>query len=332
LVVATQGRSFWILDDVTPLHQLNDRVAGSDAFLFKPRDTYRIMGGPSRRSGNTNTFRDRLNGGGVDWDQVGDDGPVGAVIYYYLADAAGEVRLEILERSGSVIQSFTNTAEREQGRISADPGMNRFVWDLRYPDAEVIDNTLFRGTSRGPQAVPGTYRVRLVAGGTSQTKSFQVVKDPRVPSSQADLREQFNLLIEIRDAISETYDAIKSIRRLRAQVTEAAEVADEEVRQAGEALASRLSEVEHGLIEPRIQYREDCWNFPSKLNHFLAYLAEKVGTGDYRPTDAARERYRELRDMLDEQLIRLMEVLGTDLAGYNGMLRERNLPTIGPIP
>ncbi len=333
LVVATQGRSFWILDDVTALHQLNDRVAASEAFLFKPRDTYRLMGGPARRSGNTNTFRDRLGGGVVDWDQVGEDGPVGVMVNYHLASApGGEIRLDILERSGSVIQSFSSRAEDEGHRIPAEPGMNQFVWDLRYPDAETIENTLFRGTSRGPKAVPGTYRVRLAAAGLTQSRSFQILKDPRVGSSQRDLEDQFNLLIEIRDAVTETYDAIKTIRGLRDEVTQAAEGADEELTVAGNTLATKLTTVEHGLIEPRIQYREDCWNFPSRLNHFLAYLAEKVGTGDYKPTDAAGERYRELRDMLDDQLIQLMEVLGTDLADFNEMLRVRGRRTVGPIP
>lgn len=332
LVVATQGRALWILDDVTPLYQIDDRVAASTVFLFKPRDTYRLMGGPVRRGGNTNTFRDRLWGGAVDWDRVGEDGPVGAVIYYYLADAApGEVKLEILERSGSVIKTFSNRAENEADRIPGERGMNRFVWDLRYPDASIIKNTLFRGTARGPVAVPGSYRVRLTARGMAQTQSFELLKDPRVPATRADLVEQFDLLIEIRDAISETYDAIRTIRGLRSQVADVAGRADDELRDAGARLSERLTTVEQGLIEPRIKYREDCWNFPSRLNHFLAFLAQKVGTGDYRPTDAARARYLELRDMLDEQLIQLMEVLGTGLAEFNAMLRERGLPVIGQI-
>jgi len=333
LVVATQGRSFWILDDLTPLHQLNDQVASSDIFLYKPRDTYRLQGGPARRGGNTNTFRDRLNGGGVDWDQVGEDGPVGVVINYYLAETpTGEVRLDVVGRDGGVIQVFSSNAEQESFRIPTEPGMNRFVWDLRYPDAEIIDNTLFRGTSRGPKAVPGTYEVRLVANGQTQSQQFEVLKDPRVPSSVADLEQQFQLLIDIRDALTETYGGIGTIRGLRGEVDEAIRGGDEDLTEAGNELSGKLTEVEHGLIEPRIEYREDCWNFPSRLNHFLAYLAQKVGTGDYRPTDAASARYVELRTMLDDQLARLTEVLQDELADFNEMLRDRGKPPVGPIP
>jgi hypothetical protein len=114
----------------------------------------------------------------------------------------------------------------------------------------------------------------------------------------ADLQEQFDLLIQIRDAITETYDAIKEIRELKEQSSDS-------------ELVEKLTAIEHELIEPRIKYREDCWNFASKLNHFLSYLADKVGTGDFKPTDAALERYQELRGMLDREKTRLDEVLET---------------------
>jgi hypothetical protein len=274
-----------------------------------------------------------LYGGGVDWDQVGEDGPVGVVINYYLAETpTGEVRLDIVGRDGGVIQVFSHNAEQQSHRIPTEAGMNRFVWDLRYPDAEVIENTLFRGTARGPKAVPGTYEVRLVANRQTQSQQFEVLKDPRVPSSIADLEEQFQLLIDIRDALTETYGGIGTIRGLRGEVEQAIEVADEDLIEAGNELSDKLTDVEHGMIEPRIEYREDCWNFPSRLNHFLAYLAQKVGTGDYRPTDAASARYVELRVMLDDQLARLTEVLENDLADFNDMLRDRGKPPVGPIP
>ncbi len=290
LVVATQGRSFWILDDLTPLHQLSTEVAKAEAYLFGPRDAYRLTAGPERRSGNTNTFRDRVNGSALDWDRVGEDGPAGAVIYYYLAANSGDIKMEILESDGDVIKTFGGDDE-----LPGEKGMNRFVWDMHYPDADVIPNTSFRGTTRGPRAVPGTYQVRLTVGGESQTQSLQVLKDPRVESSVADLQEQFEFLIQIRDAITETYDAIKKIRDLKEQSED-------------KELVEKLTSIEHELIEPRIKYREDCWNFASKLNHFFSYLADKAGTGDYKPTDAALERYRELRGMLDREKGRLDEL------------------------
>ena len=317
LIVATQGRSFWILDDLTPLHQLSAEVARSKAYLYKPRDTYRQLAGPSRQSGNSHTFWDRDYGSGLDWERVGEDGPAGAVVYYYLAAESDDVQLEILEEDGDVIKMFG-----EEDELPGKKGMNRFVWDMRYPDADVIPNTSFRGTTRGPKAVHGIYQVRLTVGGQIQTQSLQVLKDPRVESTDADLKAQFDLLIQLRDAITETYDGIKKIRELKEKISEANDGADDTVRRAGQALTDKLTAIEHEMIEPRIEYREDCWNFPSKLNHFLSFLSQKVGTGDFKPTDSAYERFRELRGMLDREKVRLDETLNTDLPKYNDLLEK----------
>jgi hypothetical protein len=206
--------------------------------------------------------------------------------------------------------------------------MSRFVWDFHYPDADIIPDTSFRGTTRGPRAVPGTYQVKLTVSGQSQMRSFQVLSDPRVQSTQADLQEQFDLLVKIRDAITETYNGIKTIRDLRERVTNITESADDEVKKAGKELAETLSAIEHELIEPRIEYREDCWNFPSKLNHFWSYLAQKVATDDYKPTDAEHERYQALRGMLDEQKGRLKATLESDVADFNALLQRKGLQAI----
>jgi hypothetical protein len=207
--------------------------------------------------------------------------------------------------------------------------MNRFVWDTRYPDADVIPNTSFRGTTRGPRAVPGTYQARLSVGDERQTTTFQLLKDLRVASTEADLKAQFDFLIQIRDAITETYDGIKKIRELKEQIAKSSEGADDAVSKAATSFEHKLTSIEHELIEPRIEYREDCWNFPSKLNHFLSYLAQKAGTGDFKPTDAAYERFQELRGMLDTQKQRLGEALSTDLAEFNELLKEKGIQTIG---
>jgi hypothetical protein len=319
----------WILDDLSPLHQLNDQVAQSAAFLFEPRDSYRLNQGPARRSGNTNTFRDRYDGSALDWDRVGEDGPVGAVMYYYLGESpSGEVTLEFLEEDGDVIKTFSS--EDEDSGVTKEKGMNRYSWDLRYPDADIIPGTSFRGTTRGPKAVPGSYQVKLTVSGQSQTKPFRILIDPRLDSTQADLEEQFEMLIKIRDAITETYDGIKKIRGLKEQIAKSTQNADDSVKKAGEDLATALTSIEHELIEPRIEYREDCWNFASKLNHFWSYLAQKMSMGDYKPTDAGYERFKELRGMLDEQNGRLKQAVDNDVAKFNQMLRDKGLQPVTP--
>jgi hypothetical protein len=299
LVVATQGRSFWILDDLTPLHQVDEATAAETAFLYKARDTYRMQGG-RRGSGNSNTFRDGYGGAAIDFASVAEDGPIGAQIAYYLpAVPSGDLTLDILEADGEVIQSFSSASDDEARRLPKEQGMNRFTWDLRYPDAEIIGE-LFRGTNRGPTAVPGDYEARLTVSGRSQTQAFRVLKDPRVEASIADLQAQFDLLITIRDALSEAYGAIGRIRE---------ELENLSGDDRASELARTLSELEGELIQTRIRYREDVWNYPSKLNHQLAYLADVVASSDFRPTDASYERFEELRVQLTDVIERLEEAL-----------------------
>jgi hypothetical protein len=212
---------------------------------------------------------------------------------------SGEITLEILEADGGVIQTFSSAADDEARRLPKEQGMNRFVWDLRYPDAEIIGE-LYRGTSRGPTAVPGDYQARLTVSGRSQTQTLRVLKDPRVEATIADLQAQFDLLITIRDALSEAYGGIGRIRDELEGLS-----GDERISE----LARTLEELERELIETRIEYREDVWNFPSKLNHQLAYLAQIVESADFRPTDASYERFEELRVQLADIIQRLEETL-----------------------
>ncbi len=309
LVVATQGRSFWILDDLTPLHQLHADVLAAAVHLFAPRAAYRWLEEGRGRGGNTNTFRDDYGGAAVDWERVGEDAPMGLQVFYTLTSPPGDIRLEFLETDGSPIRAFTGTD------VPAELGMNRFAWDLRYPDAE-IDGELFRGTSSGPKAVPGEYTVRLVVDGQSQSRTFRILKDPRIPATQADLVAQFDMLLEIRDAIEDAYGAIGEIRNVNAELASGGDtgLSDQQLE--------ALSEIEQALIQDRIEYREDVWNFPSKLRHQIAYLASVVASTDAGPTDAAVERGGELRAELDALIARLEEMLNRPIVSEDDPIQE----------
>ncbi len=206
LVLATHGRSFWILDDLTPLYQLNGEVAAADVHLFEPRATFRMGGG----------------GFGGFMPGVGNNPPSGAVVHYYFADEPEEeVKLAFLEADGTEIREFSSKPEggREEGDVSVEAGMNRFVWNLRYPDASSFPGMImWAGTTSGPRAAPGTYQVRLTVGDRELTETFEVVKDPRIDATQADLQEQFDFLVRIRDRVSEANDAVARIRDIRGQV------------------------------------------------------------------------------------------------------------------
>ena len=235
LVMSTQGRSFWVLDDLTPLHQITDQVAKSRAYLFKPRDAYRVRTSEEEADQayvagreNVTNPRDPIGGARIERHRMGTEAPDGAIIYSYFAKKPEEeVTLEILDLGGNVIRRFSSQDEPKDKSVVARPeppwlkeestfskaGLNRFVWDLRYPGAEVVENgKLSRRNTLGPKAVPGTYKLRLTAGEWSQTQTFEVLKDPRLDTTLADYRQQFDLLTQIRSKISELHHAVSQTR------------------------------------------------------------------------------------------------------------------------
>ncbi|MFN2330061.1 MAG: WD40/YVTN/BNR-like repeat-containing protein, partial [Chromatocurvus sp.] len=204
LIVATQGRSFWILDDLSPLHQLNEDVARAGAHLYQPKPSYRM-----RQGGRGE--RDPL--------LEGENHPQGVMFYFALSAAPSEdqpVTLEILDANGTRVREFSSHVDKddkggkedESSRLEANEGANLFVWDMRYPDAVDFDGLiLYSANTRGPLAVPGTYTARLTANGDSVEQAFEILKDPRVNSSLADLQAQFDFLIAVRDKLSEAHQA-----------------------------------------------------------------------------------------------------------------------------
>ena len=300
LIVATQGRAFWSLDDITPLEQFT----AATATLFRPRETYRDAGG-------------------------GRGGQGGLTVSYFLSERpSGPVSIEIADSQGNVIASRP---------VTANAGLNRFAWDMRYPDAHGIEGgTLVAGGSlRGPVAAPGNYRVTLKVGGQALTQSAEIRKSPRSSATPEDLQSQFDLLINVRDRLSETHDAINRIRALQKDIADSiARAKGIDARCAGRCCRGRglnvaLQSVLIELYEPRYTGQDDqMLIFPLKLNNRLAGLQGYVAGADTAPTAQAFGVFRELSTDLDRQLARLKTVLDQDLPAYNQLLQSRGLPTI----
>ncbi|MDX1547988.1 MAG: glycosyl hydrolase [Rhodothermales bacterium] len=319
LVVATQGRSFWVMDDLTPLHQLSDRVAASAHWLFQPRPAYRLGG----------------RGGGSDGRTRGDNPPAGAVFHYYLADVpdSSAASFRILENDGTIIETFTPAERRSTMPLAA--GLNQLVWDMDYADAEGFDGLiLWAGGLGGPTAVPGTYRARLVLGEDSTEVPFEILPDPRASSSLADVQAQFDFLIDVRDKLTETHRAIKQIREVRQQVKAVTGRVPEEnagkdaIKEAGEALIAEITAVEEALYQTKNESRQDPLNFPIKLNNRLSALAGVVGRGAFRPTAQAVAVKDMLVREIDAELAKLRDVMATDLPAFNQLVRQHEVPAV----
>jgi photosystem II stability/assembly factor-like uncharacterized protein len=323
LAAATHGRAFWVLDDITPLEQMSDEVARAEHHLFTPRDAVRFRGPgfvPTRS----------LAG-------VGANPPNGAIVYFHLRQRpADEVALEFLDARDSVVRRFSNRAKEAGDSLTVDAGLNRFVWDLRYPDARRFKGLVFwAGSTRGPLAVPGTYKVRLTAGSWSETQSFTVVKDPRVKATPDELRKQFDLLVRIRDRVSAADDAVKQIRDLRDQIDAAARRAKElpggkgaGIGRAADSLKAKLAAVEAAIYQVKNRSNEDPLNFPIKVNNKLASLAGVVASADAPPTDQAYPVFDQLAAELQGYLGRLKAIVDTDVPAFNRAVREQDIPAV----
>jgi hypothetical protein len=297
---------------------------------------------------------------------AGQNPPPGVAVFYYLKDKPeGQVTLTFRDAQGQEIKTFSSkkpeqapvgeavetgelTAgqqeetgkqedeEKKEPRVPAEAGLNRFVWNLRYPDARNVKGAvLWAGSVDGPQAPPGTYSVELTLDGQTQSASFDLLPDPRAAATQADLDAQFAFLIELRDRLSEAHDAVNQIRAVRQQVGDwQSRVKDrpdgEKITEAAKALKEQLTSVEEELIQVRSKAMEDPLNYPIKLNNKLAALASVVAAGDAAPTRQSREVFADLSARLDQQLARLREILDTRVAEFNTLVRESDLPAIVP--
>ena len=355
LIAATHGRSFWVLDDLGQLQQLDPSLAEQSIRLLEPRDTYRVRSpfrgrkpttGKSYRAGlgADVTYSESLGKDGEIvrkfWD-AGENPPDGVMFHYYLKEAREEATITVQDDEGNVVQSFSSKAPEDEEeatdpRVPAEAGMNLFVWNMRYPGARRVPGDKSTEDSlAGPLAAPGTYRVTLEAGDDSETQAFTILKDPRGPATQEDLEEQFEFLIRVREKVSETHDGINRLRRVREQVDQwvsraAGHPSEDTVADAAEAVKEKLKEVEDELIQSAFRGARDRLHLPSRLNRKLAEVAAVAASGDYAPPQQAYDVFDHLSAAIDQQLEVLEQVVDVDVARFASLVRDLDIPTIAP--
>jgi photosystem II stability/assembly factor-like uncharacterized protein/uncharacterized protein (DUF2164 family) len=334
LAVATHGRSFWILDDLSPLRQMSEEISKADAHLFAPSAAYRF------RSGH---FAPPLHG---------ENPPHGAIIDYYVkSDQKDEFTLDILDGAGNVIRHFTSKEKivegkplpeepegetpKDKDRLPSEAGMHRFVWDLRYQMPELVPSTIWDiGEPLGPMALPGNYAVKLTVAGKSYTAPLEVKLDPRVTTSLPDLQKQFELHAKLRDLLGEEHDAVMKMRSLRAQLEALRKRLEKDFRGEGVAAAAqaidrKMSPAEEELIEVRAKSSEDMCNYPTKLSSKIVFLLSGVDSADSAPTEQEGQFYDELRAQVNTELAVWKDVVDHDLAELNQKLQQENIPVVG---
>lgn len=339
LIVATQGRSFYVLDDLTPLHQWNESASTSSLVALQPRPTYRLRGGGSGQASRT----------------AGANPKPGVTLRFWLKEKpTRDLALEIVDPQGQVARRYVSAGDRDKQELplNLQTGWNSVYWDMNYPGAETFDGLiLWGGGTGGPRAVPGTYRARWLDIGTpgeataTETSAesvpkpplaevtFQILPDPRSSSSVDDLQAQFELLTQIRDKLSETHRAIKNARELRSQLdlwNQKLERQDDTqaLRTRIGELKQRLTAIEEALYQTKLQSAQDPLNFPIRLNNRLSGLVDVVSSGDYRPTKQAYLVRDEIVGLIDVELGKLRSVIEQDLNELNAAIQAANIPAI----
>jgi len=338
LIVATHGRAFWSLDNITPLRQMNSEDANADTYLFKPATAYRFHGG-----------RFRIPGGFA----AGENPPSGAVIDYSLkTEPKQPITLEILDSKGKVIRKYKSkgekpaeTAPRESffrggmANLPAKAGLNRFEWDLRYEPPSVVPGAVsWGGRPIGPLAVPGGYQVKLTVAGKSYTAPLKLEEDPRIQVSAADLQKQLDFSLQIRGRITEAHDAVNQIREIHGQLTALEKrLADDKktkaTADAAKDLDKKFTDVEEALIQVKSKSGEDPLNFPIMIADQMMALDSTVQSADTAPTQSSHEVFDLLSKQLDEQLAKYRQLKHKDLADFNKRIRSEDIPAIAaPVP
>ncbi len=304
IAIATHGRGFWVLDDVSVFQQMADVHAGTH--LFKPRDAYRYR--PLR-----------------DVPALASPAPYGVFVNYKLSEPARNIELRFKEADGDLIRTFKGVPNK--------PGLNRFVWtNQRYPGAEELEGHPTRSSRNiGPYALPGDYQVELMADGKSFTQSFSLERDPNSLASGQDLKEQFDFVSSVRDTITHINRTVLAIRAIRADILDrAGKSTDLEDRVEG--LNDKLYRLEDVLTAYTAVYRMEYHAKATKLDDKLYNLAGHALRGDARPTKAQKGLFEEHKATYKTVLDGVRRFLEDDLAAFNDAATSAGLAPVATPP
>ncbi|MCU0358237.1 MAG: glycosyl hydrolase [Cyclobacteriaceae bacterium] len=322
LIAATHGRSFWMIDDLTPLQQLSSDMLSRDFVLFKPMPSYRMPGGAGWREANRKL--------------EGQNHPGGVLVHYYLKTMTPEteVRLEFLDASGKVIKAYSSLAKERTQQLPVKAGGNRFVWDMRYPGYTTFPGMVYYGSPNlGPKVVPGKYQVRLTVSGKTETQELEILKDPRISTTPEEFQRQFDFLIKVRDKVSEANQAVITIRALKEDLaglkTKIGNDAKyKELKAMVTAFDNELTKHETNIHQTNNRSVQDPLNYGIKMNNRLAHLMVEQAQGDFPPTDQGEEVRQYLTRLIDEELAALRTTISRSADRINTMAREMGIDTL----
>ncbi len=317
LIVATQGRSIYILDDLSVLHQLNANSGNAAAILYKPKDAYRTKGRARRTPSLTE----------------GQNHPNGVVTHFYLKDVAEKdsVALTYMTTAGDTLAAFSTYAKEDDKKLKVKKGGNTHVWDTEGKGAERLPGMiLWWANLSGAKAVPGTYQVHLTAGGQTQSQTFKILPDPRAEVSVADMQAQYDFISDINKSVDEAHQSIKKIRKINEQLDAFTKQykgneATKELLEKAKTMKEGFGEIEKALYQTQNRSGQDPLNFPIRLTNKLAHLNSLVSLDDFPPTAQDIAVKNELSAAIHTQLQAFNKMVDEEITAFNKAFNDLNL-------
>ena len=313
LIVATQGRSLWMIDDLTVLHQLKSISTEAKTILFEPKYSYRTRG----RGGKTSLTE-------------GTNLPNGVIIHYYLKNYDVEkdlVELQLKQQDGTLIKSYST--QDDKNKLNVKKGGNQFVWNTRYEGAEKIKGMIFWSASfSGAKAVPGDYKVSLIVNGKEQEQPFTILPDPRSESSVSDMQKQFDFVNKVNQTVDGAHKAIKNIRAVNKKLKDFVEqnktdsTATALIEQA-KKIQKSLTQIEETLYQTQNRSNQDPLNFPIRLTNKLGHLNRLITIDDFPPTAQDKAVRIELTAQVDITMQAYKKIINEDIIEFNKAFKKQ---------
>ncbi|MEQ8711758.1 MAG: glycosyl hydrolase [Cyclobacteriaceae bacterium] len=325
LLASTQGRAFWILDDLTPLHQLSIEVANSEAYLYQPRDVVAAQRSAMRRQ-----------------PPMGENPYPGAEIKYYLKEVAEEdtipVTFEIMDDRGEVIRSFSSDADKKWAKAAKETGMNVLEWNLRIENFDPAEGVMAsRGGNgmTGYKVTPGDFKVKMTYGDISMEQSFSVLPDPREPVTANQYAQKRQMLETLKAEIDAIYNNLTQMQQVRGQIKGLNErFGDDEsmqdVTEKGKEIQKSIGGVENRLISPKQETFQDVINFRNQLDNQIYYLMETIDDNIPPLTNGEQVRYDDLHKVWMDIKVDADQILQKDVPALNQLIKEKDTPFIAP--
>jgi photosystem II stability/assembly factor-like uncharacterized protein len=319
LIVATQGRAFWVIDDLSMVQQMDAGIPAKNLFMYGIGDAWRMQGGqfPNVRNAGMNP-------------------PNGVVMNYYLREVndSSKLSITVMDKDHAIIKTFATNAKEKEDKIEIEKGINQFVWNMNYPPAERVEGMiLWSGTVPGPKAPPGNYFVKLKFEKDSVEIPFNIKADPNYKCSQADYEAQFAFLIQVRDKFSEVQKGVKNIRELRQQINDftgrLGKDCPAEIKTLADSISKSMTTIEETLYQTKAKSGQDVLNYPIRLNDKISGLYDYANSGYMAPSRQVKEAYTELAKQADAALSLIKQLLGNEVPKLNQLIREKMVPVIG---